>query len=65
MDFGAVRPDAAFAVTDDRVVLPAVPDVGDGPDEFVGLRVAVGVLGVEPLAASGVTVDLARRRAPS
>lgn len=50
MQLGAVCPYAAFAVTDDRVVLPAVPYVGDSVDEFVGLRIAVGVLRVEPLA---------------
>lgn len=38
VDLGRVGVDAGLAVQDDRIVLPGVPERGDGVDELLGPR---------------------------
>src|SRR5579875_3051342 len=49
VQLAAIGPHAAFAVTDDRAVPPAVPRALDDVDELVSAGVPVSVIGMERL----------------
>ena len=53
VQLAAVRPHPTFAVTDDGVVVPAVPHPHHDLDEFVCARVTVGVIGMDGLTEIG------------
>ena len=48
VQLGAICPHATLTVTDDRVVVPAVPRTRDSFDELVCARIPIGALRMEP-----------------